>query len=232
LRAGLAGALSLPGDCVLDAQVAARWLVEQSVERGATLRLGERVTAVPDAGLTICASGTWATELFPWLPIRPRKGHVAITDRAPGFVHHELIELGYLKSAHGHASESVAFNVQPKASGQVLIGSSRQYGQTNAGIETPIRERMLQRAIEYMPGLANLSIVRTWTGFRAATDDKLPIIGPCPGRRGVYLATGHEGLGITTSLATAQLIADAILGRTPAIPAEPYLPSRVAGSAA
>ena len=42
----------------------------------------------------------------------------------------------------------------------------------------------------------------------------------------LYLATGHEGLGITTSLATGRLVADRILGRPPAIPIEPYLPGR------
>ena len=63
--------------------------------------------------------------LFPSLAVRPRKGHLAITDRYPGFVRHQLVELGYLKSAHGAANESVAFNVQPRATGQVLIGSSR-----------------------------------------------------------------------------------------------------------
>jgi glycine/D-amino acid oxidase-like deaminating enzyme len=42
----------------------------------------------------------------------------------------------------------------------------------------------------------------------------------------VFAATGHEGLGITTSLATARLLADLIAGRRTAIPIEPYLPSR------
>jgi glycine/D-amino acid oxidase-like deaminating enzyme len=37
---------------------------------------------------------------------------------------------------------------------------------------------MLGRAIEFLPGLRNLSAVRAWTGFRAATPDKLPLIGP------------------------------------------------------
>ena len=77
-----------------------------------------------------------------------------------------------------------------------------------------------------MPGLAALSAIRSWTGFRAATPDKLPLIGPVPGDERLYLATGHEGLGITTSMATGKLVADRILGRAPAIPAEPYLPGR------
>jgi glycine/D-amino acid oxidase-like deaminating enzyme len=100
--------------------------------------------------------------------------------------------------------------------------------------------RMLQRAQEYMPGLAQLSTVRTWTGFRAATPDKLPLIGPWAGNataektrgatgdKSIFLATGHEGLGITTSLGTARILADQITGTKPEIPIEPYLPSRTA----
>jgi glycine/D-amino acid oxidase-like deaminating enzyme len=86
--------------------------------------------------------------------------------------------------------------------------------------------KVLARAIEYMPGLENLSIIRTWTGFRAATPDKLPLIGRCPGFDRVYLATGHEGLGISASLATARLLADEILCRPSQISRTPYDPSR------
>jgi glycine/D-amino acid oxidase-like deaminating enzyme len=85
---------------------------------------------------------------------------------------------------------------------------------------------MVERAREYMPGVARLSALRIWTGFRAATPDKLPLIGPSTGNPKVPLATGHEGLGITTSMATAQLITDMLLGRSSPIAREPYLPSR------
>jgi D-hydroxyproline dehydrogenase subunit beta len=78
-----------------------------------------------------------------------------------------------------------------------------------------------------MPNLARLSTIRAWTGFRAATPDKLPLIGPWPGDPTLFLATGHEGLGITTSLATARLLVDQIARRKSAIPVEPYLPSRI-----
>jgi len=178
------------------------------------------------SGLTICAAGAWAEQLLPGLGVRPRKGHLAITDCYPGFVRHQLVELGYLQSAHGSADESVAFNVQPRKTGQLLIGSSRQFGVTHSTVDSPLLRRMLRRALEYLPDLARLSVIRAWTGFRAATEDKLPLIGPCPGRENLYLATGHEGLGITTSLGTAQLLTDLILGRQPAIDPAPYLPSR------
>jgi glycine/D-amino acid oxidase-like deaminating enzyme len=77
-----------------------------------------------------------------------------------------------------------------------------------------------------MPELAKLSAVRVWTGFRAATPDKLPLIGPHPDDAHLLLATGHEGLGITTSLGTARLLADQLANRPTAIAAEPYLPNR------
>jgi glycine/D-amino acid oxidase-like deaminating enzyme len=87
---------------------------------------------------------------------------------------------------------------------------------------------MLDRAVEYLPGLGKLSSLRTWTGFRAATPDKLPLIGPHMEHERLYLATGHEGLGITTSLATARLLVAQILDRETPIPVTPYLPARIA----
>lgn len=234
LRTGLAGGLLAPDDCVVYAPCAAQWLIDRAAGRGARLRIGARAAAVArdrvvmadgsvvSAGAVVVATG--AAVLVPGLPVRPRKGHLAITDRYPGFVRHQLVDLGYLKSAHGHDNESVAFNVQPRATGQVLIGSSRQYGVEHRAIDHAMLARMLARAAEYMPRLASLNVIRAWTGFRAATPDGLPLVGPSDG--GVFVATGHEGLGITTSLGTAHLIAAAITGRTPAIAAGPYLPAR------
>jgi glycine/D-amino acid oxidase-like deaminating enzyme len=132
-----------------------------------------------------------------------------------------------LKSAHSVQTDSVAFNVQPRKTGQLLIGSSRQYGVEHPAIEAGMLSNMLHRAIEYMPALRSLSSIRGWTGFRAATPDKLPLIGECPDLPGVYLATGHEGLGISTSLATARLLCDLFLNRESAIPREPYSPCRI-----
>ena len=150
-----------------------------------------------------------------------------ITDRYPQFLRHQLVELGYLKSAHSVTADSVAFNIQPRKTGQLLIGSSRQYDVADSAIDNSILARMLSRAIEYVPRLKKLSSLRAWTGFRAATPDKLPLIGPDVEHSRLYLATGHEGLGITTSVGTARLLVDQIMDRASAIPIAPYLPSRV-----
>jgi glycine/D-amino acid oxidase-like deaminating enzyme len=239
LREGLVGGLRVPGDCVVYPPCVSRWLIERAQDYGAHVRVGSTAVEISDEGaqlsdgsrlsadLIINATGTWAANLTPGLDVKSRKGHLIITDRYPGFVNHQLIELGYLKSAHAVAADSVAFNVQPRLTGQLLIGSSRQFGDETDGVDSAILGRMVSRALEYMPGLAQLSAIRTWTGFRAATSDKLPLIGPCPGLEKVYLATGHEGLGITTSLGTARLLVDQVKGRNSAIPREPYLPSRL-----
>jgi glycine/D-amino acid oxidase-like deaminating enzyme len=58
--------------------------------------------------------------------------------------------------------------------------------------------------------------------------DKLPLIGPFPGDSTLWLATGHEGLGITTAMATAELLAAEFTGGRTVIPREPYLPARFA----
>ena len=238
LRDGLAGGLLVPEDAVLYPPCAARFLMQRAQQHGAKLFLGSRVSAFGEGHVRLSdgveltgqrivnAAGAWSAELTPGIDVKKRKGHLVITDRYPAFLRHQLVELGYLKSAHSVASDSVAFNVQPRRTGQILIGSSRQFGAEHKEVDQQMIVRMLQRAQEYMPSLGQLSAIRIWTGFRAATPDKLPLIGPWPADPSLLLATGHEGLGITTSLATARILVDQITGAKPEIPIEPYLPSR------
>jgi len=238
LRDGLQGGLLVPEDAVLYPPCAARFLMQRAQQRGAKLISGALVSTLGKgrvllsdgrelgAEIIVNAAGACSAELTPGIDVKKRKGHLVITDRYPAFLRHQLVELGYLKSAHSVTSDSVAFNVQPRRTGQILIGSSRQFGAEHKEVDQEMTVRMLQRAQEYMPSLGQLSAIRVWTGFRAATPDKLPLIGPWPGDPSLFLATGHEGLGITTSLATAKILADQITGAKPEIPIEPYLPSR------
>ncbi|MEC5163926.1 MULTISPECIES: NAD(P)/FAD-dependent oxidoreductase [unclassified Janthinobacterium] len=243
LRPGLAGGLRVGGDAVVYPPKSAQILLDRACARGAGL-LRERVRGLTqhgvtldngariDAGMVVVANGVGAAALLPELPLRPKKGHLMITDRYPGFVRHQLVELGYIKSAHAASGESVAFNVQPRPTGQLLIGSSRQFDNDDRDVDPRLLRRMLARAADYLPGLAQLHALRCWTGLRAASADGLPLIGPHPARRNVWLATGHEGLGITTSLATAQLLAAQLCGSAAPIAAAPYLPARFAQLAA
>ena len=87
-------------------------------------------------------------------------------------------------------------------------------------------DSMLARAAEFIPSLASMQMVRTWIGFRPATPDKLPLIGAWQAITGTWIAAGHEGLGITTSPGTAQLLAALVAGRQPAIDASAFEPAR------
>jgi D-hydroxyproline dehydrogenase subunit beta len=236
----LAGALRVPSDAVLYPPCAATFLMREAIRMGTQLQVSKRVisagagrvclddgTELHTASI-VNACGAEAPGLTPGLPIRKRRGHLVITDRYPGFVRHQLVELGYLKSAHSIATDSVAFNVQPRRTGQLLIGSSREFGAESAELNHGLLGAMVARAREYLPEIGDLQAIRVWTGFRAATPDKLPLIGMWPDDETMYLATGHEGLGITTSLATAKLLASTMLGGKPEIDAAPYLPSRYA----
>ena len=236
LRPGLAGGFLVPQDVVVSPQAAAQFFLQQAgslfrARHGAVaMGAGKVVLNNSDelhAPVLINAAGEWASQLTPGLPLAKRKGHLAITAPYPGFLRYQVVELGYLKSVQTAVKETVACNVQPRRDGRLLIGSSRQYGAEGREVEEHILTRIYQRAAEYLPSLPSLKIERTWIGFRSVTPDKLPLIGPTADPT-VFLATGHEGLGITTSLATAQLLADFITGKTPAIPIEPYFPGRSA----
>ena len=94
LRPGLAGGLLVPGDGVLYPPHATHWLLERARAAGATVREGVRVDRIGAhavhcggdvlrAEVIVNAAGAEAPRLIPELPIVPRKGHLAITDRFP-----------------------------------------------------------------------------------------------------------------------------------------------------
>jgi len=243
LRPGLAGALRVPDDGVLYQPALTRWLLSEAAAHGARIRtrcgivrlaaggvrVGEEMLA---SGHVIVAAGPESVELLPELPVIPRKGHLAVTSRMPALVRHQLVELGYLRSAHTMSRESVAFNIQPRRSGQLLIGSSRELAGYDRQVNHALLGAMLERAISFMPAVASLDVLRVWTGCRPATPDKLPLIGPCPERASTWVATGHEGLGITTALGTAALLRCMLGGEPPPMDVSVFDPGRAMARAA
>lgn len=240
LRHGLHGGLRVAGDGILYAPNAARWLLQSpNIElRPATVVEvdGQRVRLEDGARLSaqavILANGVYASELCPELPIEAKKGHLLITDRYPGRVSHTLVELGYVSSAHNASGPSVAANIQPRPTGQLFIGASRQFGSDSPEVEGWMLAKMLRRALDYMPGLAGLNAIRSWTGLRAASPDGLPLLGEHPQRPGLWLAVGHEGLGVTTAPGSADLLVAQLFGETPPLALPPYLPQRFLGEPA
>ena len=239
LREDLEGGLLINGDGILYAPATANWMLDTPNIRqrracvaqvdGPRVRLEDGQWLSADA--VVLANGTQANQLCPELPIEPKKGHLLITDRYPATVTHTLVELGYVTSAHNATGPSTACNIQPRPTGQLFIGASRQFGTTDPQVEGWMLAKMLKRATEYMPGLAQLNGIRAWTGFRAASPDGLPLIGEHPSRKGLWLAVGHEGLGVTTAPGTADLLVAQLFNETPPLAAQAYLPQRFLGEA-
>ena len=243
LRAGLCGGVLVRGDSVVYPPAVADFLARRLVSLGGALYLGQRVAAIGARGLTLSdgrrmdarhvlvAAGAQVAALLPEVPVFPRKGHLAITDRYPGRLAHQVVNMDYGQSASGDDALSVAANVQPRATGQWLVGSCRQDRQSDTSVDPEVLAKVLRSAIALLPSLAQMNIVRAWSGMRPASPDGLPLLGAHPGRAGVWLACGHEGLGVTTAFASARLLADQILGRAASIDPSPYAPSRFAALA-
>lgn len=240
LHEGLEGGLLINGDGILYAPATANWMLDTPNIHQRRARVievdGNRVRLDDGQWLSaeavVLANGIQATELCPELPIEPKKGHLLITDRYPATVTHTLVELGYVTSAHNAKGPSTACNIQPRPTGQLFIGASRQFGTTDPQVEGWMLAKMLKRAAQYMPGLARLNGIRAWTGFRAASPDGLPLVGQHPQRQGLWLAVGHEGLGVTTAPGTADLLVAQLFNETPPLAAHPYLPQRFLGEPA
>lgn len=256
----LPGALFYPGDGVVLPMTACGAMLRAAQTAGprvdvlpytpltSVLREGDRITGVVtstgpiSSPNIVLACGVWTPEVgalagLPKLPIVPRAGNLAITAHHASPIRTQLLEISYLRFAHGAATVDPtligadqgghAVNMQPQSLGGCLIGSTRQFRGMNRELNHELLHRALLRAARYAPGLLDLPIVRTWVGLRPFSLDKHPLIGPWPLLRGLWIAAGHEGLGISLAPITGQLIAQQMLGLPCSIDHRPYLPARV-----
>jgi glycine/D-amino acid oxidase-like deaminating enzyme len=76
----------------------------------------------------------------------------------------------------------------------------------------PQKARVLAQKLAALWPAANLDIEYRWSGTFDTTSDGLPLIGPVPGKKGIFAAYGYGGNGITFSFLAAQLIGDLIAG--------------------
>jgi glycine/D-amino acid oxidase-like deaminating enzyme len=65
-----------------------------------------------------------------------------------------------------------------------------------------------------------------WRGARPTLPDSLPVIGPAPRHRGLWLAFGHQHIGFTTGAGTGLAIAAMISGTPPPFDVAPFAPKR------
>ena len=193
-----------------------------SIERGGvTLEDGERLACEH----VVLATGPWAAELT-GLPLEPRKGQLVALAAPPGLIRHKLIEAAYMDAvADTDEGLAIAVVVEQTLDGdEVLVGSSRE----RVGFDPAVREdtthAMLERAARFVPRLRDLSVTRSWCGFRPWLPDGLPAIGPLGD--GIWTSTGHEGAGVCHGPISGRLLAQMICGERPALDPTPFDPRR------
>ncbi|MBN9000287.1 MAG: FAD-binding oxidoreductase, partial [Rhizobiales bacterium] len=100
-----------------------------------------------------------------------------------------------------------------------------------AGLDAPPNfarvDAMLTRLARFLPQ-ADLTGGTRWMGFRPSIPDSLPVIGPARAGPRIIHAFGHGHYGLTQAAATAEIVADLLAGRGPAVAIAPYSPQRFA----
>jgi D-hydroxyproline dehydrogenase subunit beta len=178
-------------------------------------------------GVIVNAAGPWSTALARLagsdLPVRPRRGHLLVTEPLPPLVHHKVYEASYLGTLTADTDEAqVSAVVEATPSGTMLLGSSRELAGFDPTIDHAVVRRIATHARRLFPFLADVALLRVYVGFRPWVPDHLPIIGEDPQVRGLWHATGHEGAGIGLAPATAQLVRAGITGTPGPIDALPF----------
>jgi glycine/D-amino acid oxidase-like deaminating enzyme len=188
---------------------------------------GGRVEAVhlPDGRIStpvvINAAGAHAAEVGRWVgvnvPITPRRGQILVTAAVPPMIRHCLISARYVAAKFDPeiARHGMGFSVEQTDSGNLLIGSTREFVGFDRRTTLEGLRMIAARIAPVIPGLSRVAVIRAFAGLRPYTPDGLPILGPVTGVDGFVMAAGHEGDGIALSAITGELIADWVAhGRT------------------
>ncbi len=106
------------------------------------------------------------------------------------------------------------------------LGSTMEFSGFDDALNPVRLEALKQGARMYLHEPEGPVLREQWSGWRPMMPDDLPVIGPVPGQRGLWLATGHGMLGISLSAITGQLLADLVIGREPVVNPGPFSPAR------
>src|SRR5262245_13193071 len=221
-------------------------LIAAATAQGAELRLGTVRGLVRDgaqikgvevdgeviaADAVVIAMGPWSVLATQWLSLPPvfgLKGHSLIFDTGAA-VPAEALFLDYRE--RGGALQSP--EVFPRADGTTYVCaiSSESPLPLDPGAVGPdpgAIERLEEICRQLSPVLAKAPIVARQACFRPVTQDGLPLIGPAPGLKDVYVATGHSVWGILNAPATGEALADMLLdGAARKVDLSPFDPARL-----
>ncbi len=252
----IAGSVHSPLDGDVSPIHATRAFIKKTADLGGEIRTGTPVIGfvIKDGVLegvetpegvirtrhAVIASGVWSAMVGELagihIPIRPRRGHLLVTEAVQRTLGKEISDARYIATKHDpslieQATDptfrlGVSLSMEQTANGNFLIGSNREF----AGYDTNVRFDILKAICEYssrfVPAIRNLNIIRTFVGMRPFCEDGMPIIGPVPSVKGLFIAAGHEGDGIALAPITGRTMAEMICGQETQFDMSPFAFSR------
>ncbi|WP_087733518.1 D-amino acid dehydrogenase [Paraburkholderia piptadeniae] len=225
----LTGGLRLPGDETGDCQLFTTHLAAFAERAGVNFRYntevdglvveGGKVTGVRHgaklihADMFVVAFGSYSTNFLSGIvkiPVYPLKGYsitAPIVDESRAPVSTVLDET--------YKIAITRFEKRIRVGGMAeIVGFDKRLRETR-------RETLEMCVNDLFPGGGDTSSATFWTGLRPMTPDGTPIVGRTA-IPNLYLNTGHGTLGWTMSCGSAQLLADLISGKQPAIEHEDF----------
>ena len=134
------------------------------------------------------------------LPIKPMRGQIVLYKTTPGRLRHMLYRDG--------------FYLIPRDDGHILAGSTLEDVGFDKQVTAEAKTGLMQSAIDLLPWLQEVPVVGHWAGLRPASPDNLPIISRHPELENLFVNSGHYRYGVTLAPASAQALADLMLGRS------------------
>lgn len=186
------------------------------------------------------AAGSWAGKIGELagleLPIKPRKGQLAVTEPVGFFMKAtvQCARYNIIKFWPDRIKDErvlrlgASLSIEQTENGGMIIGATREFAGYEKENTFEAIDVMMKRAIRFFPGLENIDVIRFFSGFRPYTPDGLPLLGETAKLKGFYVAAGHEGDGIALSPITGKLLAELITEGKASYNIDTFSPNRFA----
>ncbi len=226
LRRGVQGGIFYPEAATLNPHSFLREMADRVSRLGAAVRIAadvselltsaHRVTGVRlrdgevlPAGTVVLATGAYSLELAASvgyrLPIQAGKGYHRDRDLGSGGT--PSLKITCMLGEHSVFCTPM--------DGFVRYAGTMEFSGLNHEIRRPRLEQLTRAANLYLTGVGDVESRSEWCGLRPCTPDGLPIVGPVPGCKGLFIATGHAMLGLTLGPITGKLVAEMVLDGAP-----------------
>ena len=168
------------------------------------------------------ACGSWAGKVAALagldLPIKPRKGQLAVTEPIGPYLTATVQCALYnvIKFRPETIKDQAvlklgaSLSIEQQEDGALIIGGTREFVDYEEENTFEAIETMMKRAMRFFPALKDVSVVRFFSGFRPYTPDGMSLMGEVKTLPGFYMAAGHEGDGIALAPITGKLMAELI----------------------